>query len=393
MNETERNRPRPAGLRSLHGSPGRWSRCALALLLTLAGVLTGTAGTAGPAGAQTAPPPAAPPAASGDVAGLVDVGGRRMYLECRGTGSPTVVLVAGYRASGRYWTDDLLRPEAPREMVLPRLAGATRVCAYDRPGTVAAIGEDVLPSRSDPVPQPRTEADAVAELHALLGAAGVPGPYVLAAHSLGGLFARLYAAAYPDEVVGLVLVDAYSEQVEALTTPAQWAALVRLNAEAGGDTVLPIPDYGPLETIPYLTGNPEIRRAAAAAPLPALPLAVLAHGRPFELPGPVEGLSPEAMERLYRASYEWQATLAPAARFFAAHASGHDIHQEQPALVAEAIRQVVAGVRDPDTWADLTACCAPAPGRGRATMPAGRRRRPDGAGRPWARRAPRGGSG
>ena len=69
----------------------------------------------------------------------------------------------------------------------------------------------------------------MAELHALLQAAEIPGPYVLAGHSLGGLFARLYASTYPDEVVGLVLVDAYSERLESVMSPEQWQALVRLN--------------------------------------------------------------------------------------------------------------------------------------------------------------------
>src|SRR3954471_3672051 len=94
--------------------------------------------------------------ASGDFAGLVDIGGRSIYLECHGTGSPTVILVAGYRASGRYWSDDLLQPDDPRQMVLAGVAETTRVCTYDRPGTVAPSGEDQLVSRSDPVAQPRT---------------------------------------------------------------------------------------------------------------------------------------------------------------------------------------------------------------------------------------------
>ena len=179
--------------------------------------------------AQDATPAvASPAAASGDFAGLVDIGGgRHLYLECHGTGSPTVILEAGYRASARYWSDDLLHPEAPRTMVLPSVAAFTHVCAYDRPGTYAAIGEDVMSSRSDPIAQPRTAPDAVADLHALLQAAEIPGPYVLAAHSLGGLFARLYASTYPDEVVGLVLVDAYSERLETL-----------LKASAGVDDLL-----------------------------------------------------------------------------------------------------------------------------------------------------------
>src|SRR5829696_3627333 len=198
--------------------------------------------------AQDATPAASPVAASEDFSGLVDIGGRSLYLECHGTGSPTVVLVAGYRSSARYWSDDLLQPEAPRTMVLPAVAQFTRVCAYDRPGTYAPIGEDVLIGRSDPISQPRTTPEVVAELHALLQAAKLPGPYVLAAHSLGGFAARLYASTYPDEVVGMVLVDAYSERLETLLTPEKWAALVRLNQANGTDKVIPIPGYGDVET-------------------------------------------------------------------------------------------------------------------------------------------------
>jgi pimeloyl-ACP methyl ester carboxylesterase len=329
----------------------RFARRILVLTLVL-GVLSGTTSTGS---AQQASPSVS--ATSGDFAQRVDIGGRSLYLECQGTGSPTVVLEAGYRASARYWTDDLLEPEAQRTMVLAGVASYTRVCAYDRPGTVASGGDNVLSSRSDAVPQPRTATDAVADLHALLGAAGVPGPYVLAGHSLGGLFARLYAATYPDEVVGLVLVDPYSERIESLMTPEQWAALVRLNVDSGSDTVLQIPGYGDLETIGYGTDNPAMRRAAAETPLHSMPLAVLAHVRPFDLPRQAEGVSFDELERIFRAANEWQATLVPNARFFAADASGHDIHQDQPTLVTEAIRQVVAGVRDADTWYDMTACC------------------------------------
>ena len=84
-----------------------------------------------------------------------------------------------------------------------------------------------------------------------------------------------------------------------------------------------------------------------------------AHVRPFALSGQAEGLSSDAVERVLRAANEWLATLVPSARFFAAHDSGHDVHQDQPALVTEAIGQVVAGVRDPATWYDLTSCCTP----------------------------------
>ena len=319
----------------------------LALLLVTAARVAAQ-GTAAPA----------PPAARGDFAGLVNIGGRRLYLECRGKGGPTVVLEAGYRSSARVWSEDLLRSEAPRTMVFAGVAAFTRVCAYDRPGTIAVLNGRVRPSRSDPVSQPRTATEVVSDLHALLHVAGVPGPYVLAGHSLGGFFVRLYASTYPGDVVGLVLVDAYSERLETLLTPARWRALVRLNVRLGTDAVEPIPGYGDLETIGYGKDNAVMREAAATTPLRPMPLAVLAHGRPFALPEQPEGFSSETLEAALRAAEENLATLVPNARFFVAKQSGHDIHQDQPELVSEAIRQVVAGVRHPDTWYDLTACCA-----------------------------------
>src|ERR671916_2999013 len=73
-----------------------------------------------------------------DVAGLFAIDGdRRLYLECRGEGSPTVILEAGYRSPATVWSEDLLQPERPRTMVLDGVAAVTRVCLYERPGTAA----------------------------------------------------------------------------------------------------------------------------------------------------------------------------------------------------------------------------------------------------------------
>ena len=110
-----------------------------------------------------------------------------MHLHCAGSGTPTVVIDAGNGCFSLEWTP-----------LQERLASVTRVCTYDRAGY----------GWSEPGPSPRDGAAAVADLHALLQAAGEPAPYLLVGHSLGGAHVRLYAAAHPDLVAGLVLVDA-----------------------------------------------------------------------------------------------------------------------------------------------------------------------------------------
>ena len=118
---------------------------------------------------------------------LLDVGGRRLHLNCVGQGAPTVVLETGLGAWSSYWA-----------LVQPGVAVAARVCAYDRAGL----------GWSDPGPAPRGAGRIAGELHALLQQAGVPGPYVLVGHSNGGLYVRRYAGLYPEDVAGLVLLDA-----------------------------------------------------------------------------------------------------------------------------------------------------------------------------------------
>ena len=141
-------------------------------------------------------------------------GGRKLVLECRGSGSPTVVLEAGSGNNARVWHAH----HPGRRAILPAVARFTRVCAYDRPGTVWPGGDDQPKSvsRSDPVAMPRIVRDIVRDLHALLRkartmpAARLHGPYLLAGHSFGGMVARLYATTYPRSVAGIVSIDAQS---------------------------------------------------------------------------------------------------------------------------------------------------------------------------------------
>ncbi len=120
-----------------------------------------------------------------------DVGAHRLYLKCTGSGSPTVVYLHG---SVRQEGD----PGHERAARVPSLLdGRRRVCVYDR----ANVG------RSDSVPGRLTGKDSARDLHALLGSAGIKGPYVLLGASLGGAISDLYAAAYPKDVAGMVLLD------------------------------------------------------------------------------------------------------------------------------------------------------------------------------------------
>ena len=146
---------------------------------------------------------ATPPVATdGQWAGTIDIGGRSLYLDRRGSGAPTVMLESGAGNAGQIW-DTIAEPAGPA--VLPGVASFARVCAYDRPGTYTNPG---VPGRSDDVAMPRTAGNIVADLRALLVASGVPEPYVIVGHSFGGLIVRLYASTFPDDVLGLVLVDA-----------------------------------------------------------------------------------------------------------------------------------------------------------------------------------------
>ena len=292
--------------------------------------------------------------------GLIEIGGGSIYVERRGTAGPTVVLEAGLLGRSDVWSRDLLEPEGERTMVLPGVADFTSVFTYDRPGKIGVVNPDLEPdgplfhpSRSDPVPQPRTIQDIVADLHALLAATRVPRPYVLVGHSLGGLCMRLYASTYPDDVVGMVLVDATHEEVwvefEKVLSPAAWDEFEALTVE-NPELLAAYPEAEQFWRVPLLD-DPSVaimRQARAESPLQPMPMVVLSHGIPFAAPFP-EWRADE-MERVMLTLQEDLAALVPNARHGIAHQSGHDIHQDQPKLVVEAIRQVVDAVRDPETW-------------------------------------------
>jgi CubicO group peptidase (beta-lactamase class C family)/pimeloyl-ACP methyl ester carboxylesterase len=286
----------------------------------------------------------APGAASDNFAGLIDIGaGRKMYLECSGSGSPTVILESGYRNDADIWSTQF---EPGKSTIFPEVAKFTRVCAYDRPGTF--LDPDHL-GRSTAIPMPRTAGDLVSDLHALLQAAHVPEPYVFAAHSFGGIFARLYASRYPKEVVGMVLVDALSEKVRTRLTPEQWQLYVNF----GFTKPTPgLEKYKDIETLDVNASLDQMEKAASAEPLRPMPLFVLTQGQPFDLSPwqPLPADFPGALNKAWHAAQDVLATLAPNAKHKIATKSSHYIQAQEPQLVIDAIKQVVEAVRNPATW-------------------------------------------
>lgn len=242
---------------------------------------------------------------------LVDVGGYRLWHECRGSGSPTVVFDAGLNMTRESWG------KVPQET-----AKFTRVCVYERAG----LGESDKPPLSPA--SARTSEQIIAELHALLQNAGEHAPFLLVGHSFGGVNARLYASSYPQEIAGLVLIDASHEdeyQAYAALKPPNLREIY-LRHEAGGN----------YERIDLLASANEIRNAP---PLPPrIPLVVLSANAPQ--------LSTEndANSALMLAAHDkMQASLArllPNSRFIAVKDSGHFIQLDKPETVIEAIRGV-----------------------------------------------------
>ena len=243
--------------------------------------------------------------------GLVDIGGGvSLHFHCMGHGEPTVMMEAGMGGSGTVW-----------QMVQPELAQTTRVCVYDRAGA----------GYSDTPPKPRAVAQIVGELHVLLGKASITGPYVLVGHSMGGLYVRLYASHFPDEVAGIVLVDSSTEDQDT----RMWSLL-------------------PPSSLQDDDSREGVTRAAQRAAMAELraanrslgdkPLVVLTAGRQEAAPD-VPSDTTAKLDRV------WQELQAELPRFstnsvqVVAPGSGHFIQFDAPKLVIAGVREIIGAIR------------------------------------------------
>jgi pimeloyl-ACP methyl ester carboxylesterase len=243
---------------------------------------------------------------------LVDIGGYRLSVTCRGeTSGPTVIIEAGRGNTAGDWQD-----------VEPDVAKFVRICSYDRAGLGA----------SDARPGTATGDEVARELHAALANLDIEPPYVIAAHSIGVLYARLFVEQFPDDVAGLVLVDGSHEE----------------QFTSGGEDAATFGNEGNAR----INLTDAVGELQHARPLGTMPLVVVHGGR--------------ATDAAWLGYHYKQALLSDNSHLVIAKFSGHFPYDDQPAVVTEAIRMVTDSARSGEplagcepTFGGLDALCVP----------------------------------
>jgi pimeloyl-ACP methyl ester carboxylesterase len=237
---------------------------------------------------------------------LVDVGGHRLHIQCRGSGSPTVIFDSGLNMTMSSWGE------------VPSTTSAfTRVCTYDRAGL----------DFSERGPTPRTSKRIAEELHILLERTATAGPFVLVGHSFGALNVRLYSSLYPTEVSGIVLIDPSYE--------GQYQRFAALKDGAERDQYLKHESGGNYEGIDLIASGLEVRNAPHP---PSVPI-IIVSAKPNE----------SEDRRLATAITEIQSELAqrlPLSKQVFVENTGHFIHLDHPDLVTNLISDVVSTARN-----------------------------------------------
>jgi pimeloyl-ACP methyl ester carboxylesterase len=233
-------------------------------------------------------------------------------MECGGGPGPTVVFEEALGGDRTLWP------------IAERIREHAYACVYDRPGDGNSAAPDV----------PQTARADVADLHHLLEEADIPRPVVLVGHSYGGLIAWMAAVEHPDDVAGVVLIDAsHPDQTE------RWEAM--MNGEQRSTLRASDADF------PYVDFQASLEEAATEyGSLPGIPLTVITATRSFVGEGCIEGLPCEAMQAIWLELQDGYAKLRPDARHVKVP-TGHYVHNEDPDLVVDEILRLVAKV-DPE---------------------------------------------
>jgi pimeloyl-ACP methyl ester carboxylesterase len=231
--------------------------------------------------------------------GSLDLGTVRLHLRCVGTGDPLVVFEAGLGLDSSAW-----------RLVQPDVARLTRTCAYDRAGR----------GLSGPAPHPHGQRRMADELYALLQQSGQRGPYVLVGHSMGGANVRWFLDAHPNDVVGMVLVDAATED-----WPSKVLSRIPLDAQA--EFWRNLRAWEGLDAETYVAGYEELRNVTTS--LGDGPLVILTAGKPeSDLP-----LRLEMQAALKRLSSNTVHVVVKN--------SAHNIQLEDPASVVKSVQAVL----------------------------------------------------
>jgi pimeloyl-ACP methyl ester carboxylesterase len=245
----------------------------------------------------------------------VDIGGRSLYVDCRGQGRPTVILEAGLTSDTSAWDD-----------VINQIAGFTRVCAYDRANNGRSDEEGL-----------HSGAKSVSDLEKLLAAKKIEPPYVLVAWSFGGPIVRLFAARYPDDVSGMVLVDTDPTDYRSEGDPyvpenvrehSYWASqnLEKLDLDATLDLVREESTPGSFDDHPLVILTPSVPNSGN-----------IGEGGSQGLPGPRVA----ELDELYLRLEKDMTNLSASARLELVEDSGHCIQCDKPQVVIDAVREVV----------------------------------------------------
>jgi pimeloyl-ACP methyl ester carboxylesterase len=294
----------------------------------LGSVLAWTACTASPPEQTGTASPA--PSATAEARAVTIAPGRTIWLECQGTGTPTVILESGIHDSSDAWITLALAPSGVGPDVFTALAAVTRVCRYDRPGTILVAEEPSLTQRTSAVPMPRTIADAADDLQALIETAGLEPPFLMVGHSFGGFLQTYFAQTRPDEVAGLVLVDSFSAAIPELFGEG-WGAYERV-LNGGPESLASDPAFERWDI------TESVRLALDAPALRAdLPVVVVSKKEPFALPPGVEGFTSDELEQVWQSAQADLAQRVPGTPQILAGGSDHIIQAREPDLVAQAV--------------------------------------------------------
>lgn len=238
--------------------------------------------------------------------GLVDVGGYRLRVEHFGKGSPTVIFETG-----------LAQPRTTWGRVPSDVSAFTQVVIYDRAG----LGD------SDAASNRRTSKQTVAELHTMLKNAEFKPPFILVGHSFGGLNARLFASQFPDEVAGIILVDASHED--------EYNRKAALMPEPERNKYLQHEGGGNYEQVDLFASAEEVR----AAVLKPLPIVVIS------APGSNSSPAAEAGAKVHDELQVALSRLLPNASHIIAEKSGHFVQLDRPELITDEIRKMVEQIQ------------------------------------------------